>query len=181
MENWAKILFQYLGWGAALVGWCNAIMQWRKKRKAEAELKEIRRRGEAPFFSPSDAMVDRLFVGASRNTAQTAHEGTVLSALRHEVEKDIPAGTPIRFVVENDGLAVRNVALTLDDEPIALCKEPDLNFAHGFAFLEYLYQPTKHGTEQRLSICFETSTGMQDCHVYLLKHGFRFLKRIEPK
>lgn len=118
------------------VGWVVALFQWRKKRKAEAELKLIRRRGDAPYLIPSTTTVDRLFIDASANVANTAGPATILSVFHPEVPKDIPTGTSVRLIVDNQGQTARRVSVTLDGEPIHLRSEPALQFANGLQFLE---------------------------------------------
>lgn len=180
IEEFVKTIAPYLGWVTALVGWVTGVVQWRKRRKAEVELVRIRRRGDAPYLTPSATTTTDLFVGATANSAETAGTDTVLSVFRAEVPKDVPAGTPIRFVIENEGEGVRGVSVTLDGQDIDLKQEPELSFAHGLTYLEYPYAPGRHGAEQRLVLAFETASGIQDRHTYIIKHGVRFLKRIDP-
>jgi hypothetical protein len=169
-----------LPWVTTAVGWLAAVLQWRKKRKAEAELRLIRRRGDAPYLTPSETTVDRLITDASPGVANTAHASTVLTVFNAQVPKDMPADTPVRLVVENSGQPARRVSVTLDGKPIQLRAEPALEFANGLQFLEYPYDPKKHGQDQTLTISFETASGVQDRHTYTLKHGIRHLVRTDP-
>jgi hypothetical protein len=155
----AKTVTTAFPWIITGVGWIVALFQWRKKRKAEAELKLIRRRGDAPFFTPPAFTVDRLFTDASEGEARTAAAATVLTAFHAEVPKDMPADTPVRFVVDNQGQPARRVSVSLDGKLIQLRSEPALKFASGLQFLEYPYDPTKHGQDQRLVVSFETASG----------------------
>jgi hypothetical protein len=68
----------------------------------------------------------------------------------------------------------------LDGKAIQLRSEPALKFASGLQFLEYPYDPVKHGQDQKLVISFETASGVHDRHTYSLKHGIRHLVRTEP-
>jgi hypothetical protein len=176
----AKAVTTVLPWVTTGLGWVVALLQWRKKRKAEAELKLIRRRGDAPYLTPSDTTVDRLFTDATVGEARTAGPDTVLTVLHGEVPKEMPADTPVRFVVDNQGQPARRVSVNLDGKPIQLRSEPALAFANGLQFLEYPYDPKKHGQDQTLVISFETASGVQDRHTYTLKHGIRHLVRTDP-
>lgn len=175
-----KTITTVFPWITTGVGWIVALLQWRKKRKAEAELKLIRRRGDAPYLTPSATTVNRLFTDASAGEAHTAGAATVLTALHEEVSKEMPADTPVRFVVDNQGQSARRVSVSLDGKPIQLRSEPDLKFTSGLQFLEYPYDPKKHGQDQTLVISFETASGVQDHHTYSLKHGIRHLVRTDP-
>jgi len=170
----------FLPWVTAVVGWVTAFVQWRKKRKSEAELKLIRRRGEAPYLVPSDNHFDRLFIAASDHEARFADKEAVLNIFRDEILTNTPAGTPIFLVVENQGKAARRVSVFLDGQEIQLRDEPRLEFASGLTFLQYAYDPKRHGQQQKLVIAFETPSGVQDRHIYTMKHGFRSLRRQDP-
>lgn len=167
-------------WITTGIGWIVALLQWRKKRKAEAEIKLIHRRGDAPYFTPSATTVQRLFTDALEGEARTAAPATVLTALHGEVPNEMPAGTPVRFVVDNQGQPARRVSVILDGKPIQLRSEPALKFASGLQFLEYPYDPARHGQDQKMVISFETASGVQDRHTYSLKHGIRHLVRTDP-
>jgi hypothetical protein len=175
-----KLASTVLPWITTAVGWVVAAFQWRKKRKAEADLKLIRRRGDAPYFVPSESTFDRLLVGAARNQAAAASADTVLSVFNHEISKEAPTGTPVRLVVDNQGQPARRISVTLDGQQIQLRSEPSLEFASGLQFLEYPYAPEKHGKDQTLAISFESTSGVQDRHIYATKHGIRHLVRADP-
>jgi hypothetical protein len=176
----AKTVTAVFPWITTGVGWIVALLQWRKKRKAEAEIKVIRRRGDAPYFIPSATTVQRLILDATSGNARTANMATVLTVFHEEVPKEMAADTPVRFVVDNQGQPARRVSVSLDGKPIQLRSEPALEFASGLQFLEYPYDPVKHGQDQKLVISFETASGVQDRHTYSLKHGIRDLVRTDP-
>jgi hypothetical protein len=176
----AKTVTTVFPWITAGVGWVVAIFQWRKKRKAETEVRLIRRRGDAPYLTPSSTTVNRLITNASAGEARTAATATVLTALNGEVPKDLPADTPVRLVVDNQGQPARRVSVSLEGKAIQLRSELALKFASGLQFLEYPYDPKKHGQDQTLIISFETASGVQDHHTYSLKHGIRHLVRTDP-
>lgn len=182
IEQIAKASPLVLGWLTAAVGWVTALRQWRKKRKSEAELKLIRRRGEAPYLVPSQSLFNHLYFDAGGGEIRffPGGSGNVLCSLRDEVAKETAPGTPIFFVVENNGKGARRVTITLDGQAARLRHEPQIQGAHDLSYLEYSYNPAKHGQNQCLVIEFETETGVQDRHTYLLKHGFRSLTRQHP-
>ena len=169
-----------LPWITTGVGWIVTLLQWRKKRKAEAEIRLIRQRGDAPYLTPSDTTVDRLFTDITAGEPKTANRATVLTVLHGEVPKEMPADTPVRFVVDNQGQPARRVSVSLDGKPIQLRSEPALPCANGLQFLEYPYDPKKLGQDQALVISFETASGVQDRHTYTLKHGVCHLVRTVP-
>jgi hypothetical protein len=149
-------------------------------QKAELELKQIRRRGDAPFLKPSDLRFNALYVGATNNEIRffPAGEPSMLCAFREEVE--LEDGRSVIFVVENVGKAAPSVSLKLDGEAISVQREADMDHAHGLQFLVYPYHKSKHGKEQILTLSFESASGVQDSHRYLTRHGFRVLHRIDP-
>lgn len=152
------------------------------KDRAERELKEIKRRGDAPYFAPCDKIFGQLYFNTEKDGVHCwlDDSGNVLCYMRGEVENSCPPGTPVIFVVENLGEQARSVNVKLDGEEIAFKQEADINNANGLQFFEYPYQSEKRGKEQTISISFETRNGVQDVHRYVTRHGFRILQRIDP-
>jgi len=181
-EEILKLSAAVLGWLTAIVGWIVGVVQWRKKRKAEAELKLIRRRAEAPYLAPSGTFFTALQRLSEDNEIRFFKAGmeNLLCFERNEVDKNLAPDNLVLFVIENSGQAARRVAATLDGVPVELNREPDIHDAKGLQFLEYPYQPAKHGQKQRLVIEFESSSGVQDRHTYEIVHGVRSLKRTDP-
>jgi hypothetical protein len=152
------------------------------KDKAEQDLKQIKRRGDAPYLVPSGTVFGQLYFAAGDGEIRAWHVtlGNVLSFQRNEVGSECPAGNPVILVVDNTGESARGIVVKLDGEEISLKREADLNDAHGLYFLEYPYAPEKRGQEQRIAVSFETQNGVQDTHRYITRHGFRVLQRINP-
>ncbi len=170
-------------WGlVAVAGWVTAFWLWRKGQRAEAELRLIRRRTEAPCLVPSDAMFNFLYTTPGQGPIQgcSVASGCLLSHFRNEVDKNTAPGATVLLVIENRGQEPRRAALWLDGQPVRLAKEPAVSDAHGLQYIEYPYDRARHGQEQRLVIEFETGSGVVDRHTYLLKHGQRFLRRMDP-
>ena len=94
--------------------------------------------------------------------------------------KGLNDGDTVYFPIEHSGQDARAVSMTLEGERIRLKPEPKMEGARGYYYLEYPYEKAKHGKEQRLVMSFETEDGIQDAHVYLLVHGCRVLKRVDP-
>jgi len=142
----------------------------------------IKRRGEAPYLSISNANFQQLYHKLEQGVVKVwpATNGNVLCCLRDEVGIDVPEGTPLIFVIDNVGQAVRGLDVKLDGGTIAFKREVDFSNSQGLYFLEYPYDPAKRGKEQKLFISFETNSGVQDTHIYIIRHGMRFLKRIDP-
>lgn len=150
------------------------------RRAGNHELRQVGRRGDAPFLKPPDVRFVRLFVdsGAGRISMIPYGNKGLLCGSCPEVE--LKDGESVYFPVENLGETARAVSMELDNVPIGLEREPDMQGARGFHYLVYPYQKARHGQEQALSISFETRRGVQDTHLYLLRHGCRSLKRIDP-
>jgi hypothetical protein len=170
-----------LGGLVALAGWGAAYWLWRKGRRAEAALKLMRRRAEAPFLVPSEVKFNFLYTTSPQGQTQgcSVASGCLLSHLRSDVEKNTAPGAAVRLVVENCGKEPRRIALRLDGHSVRLEREPAVSDAHGLRYIEYPYDPAKHGQEQHLELEFETESGLQDHHTYVLKHGLRFLRRLD--
>jgi hypothetical protein len=155
-----------------------------EKREAELELKQIKRRADAPFLVPSD-----IVFGAIKYTDENGElrflrsdSGFVLSWRGNEVVVDRLCAdwNRVFFLVDNAGEAARGMIVKLDGETISLKREADDDDSRGLLYLEYPYKPEKHGKEQTLLLSFETRSGVQDTHRYLTRHGFRVLDRIDP-
>jgi hypothetical protein len=157
-----------------------ALRERRAKRKAENELRQIRRRGDAPFLQPSDKMVSNLWVNTATGGISCIPSINALVLHKSRKQVQLEDGQLVYFVVENTGESARAVSIKLDDEIISLQREPDVQGAHGLQYLVYPYRKAKHGKDQRLSLSFETRSGVQDIHYYCLRHGFWALRRIDP-
>lgn len=162
----------------ALAGFFWGLRERRGKKRAEDELKKIRRRGDAPFFRPSDELVGNLYHQEYEQILFIPFGSGVLCSSHAEVK--LEDGQPVFFVVENHGRAANSVVMKLDGGPISLRQEPDIEAAHGLQYLVYPYSRAKHGQDQELVISFETESGVQDTHRYVLRHGMRFLRRVDP-
>ena len=171
-----------LGGLVALGGWITALCLWRRGRRAEAELRLVRRRLEAPWLAPSEAKFNFLYTNPSAGPIQgcSVASGCLLSHLRSEVDKNTAPGAAVFMVIENLGKEPRRTVLQLDGQPVRLGREPAVSDAHGLQYIEYPYDPGKHGREQRLVVDFETENGFRDRHIYAMKHGQRFLRRVDP-
>jgi hypothetical protein len=148
---------------------------------AEKELKEIRRRGDAPFLKPSAELFNLLYYdmgGGKVNPLPPGGYRGMLCKLLNEVQ--LNDGEEVIFVIDHSGANARGVSLKLDEKPIALGREADMGGARGRYYLVYPYEKVKHGKEQIISLAFETENGVQDTHRYLTRHGFRVLHRIDP-
>jgi hypothetical protein len=179
---------------AAIGGWLTAALGWFKwwyeireknkekaaKEKAEKELREIKRRGDAPYLVPNDALFNGIYI--SNGPGQVGYMTPFHSALLYADRKEVGPDTEgdVVFLVENQGRPARAVTIKLDGEEISIEKEADLNDAHGYQFIVYPYHKEKHGKEQIISISFESSSGVHDTHYYKTRHGFRILKRADP-
>ncbi len=182
LAGWLVVLAVTLGGLVAVTGWVTALWLWRRGQRAEAELRLIHRRAQAPCLVASDAIFNFLYTTPGEGPIRgcSVASGCLLSHFRNEVDKNTAPEAAVRLVIENRGLEPRRAALHLDGQPVLLVKEPAVSDAHGLQYLEYPYDPRKHGQEQRLVIEFETANGIQDRHTYALKHGHRSLRRMDP-
>jgi hypothetical protein len=151
------------------------------KKAAEDEQTQRRRRGSAPFLKPVNDSWVRLHLdnGAGRTSMLPPTHPAVLCGSTMEV-RGLKDGDPVYLPFENHGRDAPAISLKLDGVPVPLGKEPDISSARGYYYLAYPYEKAKHGQEQVLSLSFETTDGMHDTHRYLLVHGRRILRRIDP-
>lgn len=179
--NW-QLFWVAIGSVATLGLFVWAVFERCTRKRLDNELQEIKRRGDAPFLTVSNANFQRLHYELKQNEVNVWHatNGNVLSCIRNEVGNDMPKGLPVILVVDNAGQSARGVTIKLDGEEIAYKREVDFSDSQGLYFLEYPYDPGKRGKEQKLTFSFETDSGVQDTHVYITRHGMRFLKRIDP-
>jgi hypothetical protein len=173
--------------GAALAGalaeWLIGARQRRRGAAAEEELRQIKRRSDAPYLALTSSLVQHLYLPptATRGIQMASTiGGPVLASNRREIPKDCPMGTAIYVVVENLGEDARWTRVEIDGVPAALGQEPDFSSARGLQFLAYEYNPAKHGQPQAVRLTFETGSGVQDTHIYETLHGIYSLKRIDP-
>jgi hypothetical protein len=167
-----------------LSGWAFGAWKWWKERKSSNELKAIKARAHAPFLAPSFQAFHQLYTNLGNNSAgfQTPGQANLLCWMRSEVDKSVvPDGTPILFVIENNGEAVRRKIVRLEGTEVLILAEPDIDSAQALIYLQYPYSSSKHGQTQNLKIWFETTSGIQASHTYHLRHGFRYIERVDPK
>jgi hypothetical protein len=148
---------------------------------AQLELKNTQRRAHAPFLKPSTDRFNAIYhnLGNGKVSFVSVGHKSLLSDFRDEVEaKD---GDEVFFVVENLGASARGISVKLDGKPITLSREAEMENSRGRIYLVYPYEKSQHGNNQIISLSFESDTGAQDTHQYITRHGFRVLRRIDPK
>ncbi|MBX3747314.1 MAG: hypothetical protein KF833_18550 [Verrucomicrobiae bacterium] len=167
------------------------ILYWRERGRAmaaerraaerDAQLVEIEHRGDAPAYVLSDGRFTTLVSRRERpKTIINASYPRVLSAYRNEVDPKVEDSRPVSLVVENCRPEAIFLRLELDGEPVSIHKGSDAGTRADFQWIEYPYDPAKHGSEQTLVLTFETRSGRQGKHRYLTRHGIRTLVRIDP-
>lgn len=164
----------------AVVG---GFLTWCLGRKDRSELRMIHRRGRAPYLVPSSALFNFIYEPPNEGQCMggwSGANGNVLTVDRNEVTDELLAGDPVIFPVSNDGEAARAVIVKLDGEEISLFREPEMRSARGLQFLKYPFDPSKRGKQQSLTLSFETRDGVRDTHKYVIVHGRRILKRVDP-
>lgn len=174
-------LGDWINLGALLVAVAAVWIAYRERRAriaAERRLGEDEARGMAPFFTPDDEPFCIMAVGP--NEIVRARDPNILSAHRHEVEKDLTPNTIIAMVVQNQGVPLRSAELKLDGQDAGWGRECKAHDGRPREWICYPYDPAKHGTNQQLTIRFETQTGHVGEHVYTLRHGCRALRRTKP-
>jgi hypothetical protein len=167
----------------ALTLWLLELPAKRRANADKTELATIRRRARGPYLFPSDATFDCLYLppGDQGQIPYHTHaRGDLLCFTREEVERDIPAGHPIIFVIENRGEDIPEVTMNLAGDPVQFHREPELADARGLQFILYPYRPDKHGQPQTLEVRFLARDGVRDVHRYYIEHGRRILRRIDP-
>ncbi len=191
MGMWENLLCTALG---IILGWLLDLPGKRAARRreaaertareqAEAALLAMRRRGDAPLLVPDDSRFNACYTdqGGGKVGWLPCGHAQLLCFNREEVEKDLPAGALVYFLIENRGQEAPCVAVKLDGHPIWIQAEPDMDDRHGFQFLTYPYDPARHGQAQTLEVWFQTRSGFQDTHRYRLVHGQRRLVRVDPQ
>ncbi|MEP6821017.1 MAG: hypothetical protein ABI946_01570 [Chthoniobacterales bacterium] len=159
--------------------WLFGIPERRRGAAAEIELKETRRRRQAPFLAPSAKMFQNLYESEGGQTYVWTGDN-VLCWNREEMPEDTAEGTPVFFVIENRGQGAERIEVKLDRDKITLGQEPDLDSTNDLTFFKYPYQPAMRGKRQIIEITFE-SQGVKDTHRYETFHGRRALRRIDPE
>lgn len=169
------------------VKWLHEIRQKRKEKegreKAEAELKLIRRRGDAPFLALDESRFEQfLFPPAEPGKIRFVRPGSsmLLCYARQEVERDTPGNHAVMLVFENRGLAADKIKVTLEGHPVTILSEPDIRSANGLVALQYDYHRECHGQEQTFIVWFQARNGFEDTHRYRTRHGIRELERVDP-
>ena len=167
---------------AAVLALLWAIWEHAGRRKAERKLDEIKRRGDAPFLSVSDAILGTIHYFRNGGT-EFWHAATTPGILSFQQERvgALNAGDQVVLLVDNTGEPTHKIAVKLDDIPIVFDSGRDFQNPNAtIFFLLYLYDPQKNGHQQRITVAFETRSGVHDTHTYITRHGVRFLKRIDP-
>jgi len=149
--------------------------KWRladEKRILTDEMRQIRRRGRAPFFRPTFLHVPP--------------QGEAGNQIFHPGQEVIPVFTAkdvrLTLILANDGEEVRNSS---DDWPEGEgFIHPSWGIKHdGNSAIEftYCYDPSKHGQPMRIKISFETLDGLQLDQTYETRHGFCEFRRVDPE
>ncbi len=172
--NWEAII--------ALAALLWAICEHIARRKAERKLDEIKRRGDAPFLSVSDTILGTILYYRNGEVElwHAATDRGILS-FQHERVEALNAGDPVVLLVNDTGEPTHEIIVKLDDIPIVFDSGRDHEKStEKIYFLKYPYDPQKNGHQQRITVAFETRSGVHDTHTYITRHGVRFLKRIDP-
>lgn len=172
-EEWALVATVVV----ALAGW---IIEARKSRRErmerealEAEMREIQRRGRAPFLRATYLHAPKF----DERPNQILKPGETLNPL---TLADAPAGVLLKLQLANDGETVRDAG---DDWPQGhglVTNFGDLASAHRCGDIVYPYDASKLGMPMRIRIHFETQDGLKLHQVYEFRHGVCELKRIDP-
>lgn len=182
-NNWS-IYTTISGWLVAFWQYCGKKKSEKREQIAAAEIQAIRRRGNAPYLQPENRRFNALYFDNGKPGQMGCWHGTngnILSVFLDEVSREMPKDTLVIFLIENTGQHGRRVKILLDGQPITLVSEAEIKSANNFQWLQYPYDPAKHGKEQLLTIAFETNDGVQDIHTYMIEHGRRKIVRIDPK
>ena len=171
------------GWVVAALALFYSIYQSHRAQKAEKELATIQLRGDAPYLSPSSVCVGMIYDEADGGglCGWSAHQGNFLYAQRHEVSKDIKDGDSVILLLDNCGESARNIKLETDLKNCRLCREVDIDNAHGLDFVKYDFERAKLGVLQTIKLSFEAPSGFKGTHVYETIHGQFHFKRVNPE
>jgi len=160
---------------AAVVGWAAAACEWIRKRRAEARLKEIRRRAEAPFLVPTSftahSIADPVRFVDMRNHGDMLEKFSVLLGTH---------GVEMRQGFSNEGQKVRAVSIVQPSLVSLVNVGTVIPEGPSAGWLRYVYDHSKKGQPERFSIQFESLMGVRQIHVYEVIHGVRSLQRVDP-
>ena len=148
---------------------------------AEQELREVRRRGRAPYLVPYPDPFNFVYeMKEGQTTGWSAFNRKVLSWTNHEVPRTMPANTEVVMPLLNQGEAARRVKAEIDGQQSSIYQEPPMDSSDKKHFIVYRYIPERHGQVIHMKLTFETRDGWKDTHLYELRHGVHSLTRIEP-
>lgn len=179
MSNWGDVAT----WVGLVAGWITAGYQRYQRGKADAELRAMQRRGEAPFLIPDNRPFSVAeFQGLEGNRFHLhASEQSLLCWYRRELDPTTHSKDTIGMVIQNAGRSAVCCAMESVDLPGLSCESSVESDEPPRLLLCYTYEPEKHGKPQRFKLKFEVSpSGFQDTHTYELIHGHHNLKRVDP-
>src|ERR1700733_10608181 len=191
MNTLEMILTALSGWLIGAFGWFKFLHELREKRqeksakeKAEAALREIRRRAtdSSPYLLVSKYRFNGVTVPTNNPTQQLfmpPGSPSLLCFMRDKVDTQVPAGELIYLLVENNGSDAYEIAIHLDGELASLI-QVQADRRHVLHAIRYPYHPEWHGREQVIKISFLAANGVRDTHRYATAHGIRALKRTDP-
>lgn len=173
--EWIFRAIPTLAFTFTLFSWLHARSEKRseaaKRKIAEDEIRETRRRGNAPFFRASHLHVPQ----GNERPNQIVDFGKEVDV------KTILPGIVLSLSLANDGHEARNLNDDWESgEGLELCSTGLKRDPHHATGLSYKYDPAKHGQTKRIKISFETLDGVKDQHVYETRHGFCEFRRIDP-
>jgi len=85
------------------------------------------------------------------------------------------------MVLENRGEGAQEIAASLEEAPVLVASDLELNGkpTQGMLVLEYPFKREHFGKQQKLLVHLRIN-GLKDTHTYLIEHGRHSLRRIDP-
>jgi hypothetical protein len=181
--DWLQVLNEWWAenklWAKAIVWAITALwvfIETARRISAERELREIKRRSSGPYFVVWHLPFDRKVRFPEREIVAPALETSqrVLWLENQEVPRDHEGF--VFLMVTNRGERPRAISITNKKERV-YCGYDE---SGGIICLSYPFSRTRYGKKERFKVQFESQNGVVDTHVYLTRHGKRYLKRISP-
>jgi hypothetical protein len=179
-ENW-ELIWTAFSAIVAILALLWAVLERIFRMRTDKKLDEIKQRGDAPFFRISEAIMGNIgFFKDGEAVFRFAGSDKSVLAFQHQKVEALNVGDPVILMIDDTGEPTHAIIVKLDGDPIIFGSAIDDNTTKSVLFFEYPYNPKKEGQEQRITISFETRSGVHNTHTYITRHGVRFLKRIIP-
>jgi len=148
------------------------------------ELKQIKKRANAPFFTISTVQLDSNQGDGSggyyyrQKPSDLSSEWLMdMDEFEPRIPDNYPDNHPIGLLLKNTGGKLRSFKTTSKERMVFQEASSDKNLYE----LRYVYSKATKGKKFRFTLTFETYEGFQDSQVWEVTKGAISIKRIKPK